>query len=95
MSVGGVEAAAVHLSPQAIAPLSASKEPIALALAVRPDLSEPSGSASAKAADKAVKAVNGVDRASVQSQERQHRTTIASAQSTEGVSFAGKVDVYV
>jgi len=95
MSVGGVETAAVYLSPQAITPLSASKEPIALALAVRPDLSEPSGSAAAKAADKAVKAVNGVDKAQIQTQEKQHRTTVPTVQSTEGVSFAGKVDVYV
>jgi hypothetical protein len=95
MSVGGVETAAVYLSPQAITPLSASKEPIALALAVRPNLSEPSGASAAQAAEKGVKAVNGVDKANIQSQEKQQRGVIPTAQSTEGVSFAGTVDVYV
>jgi hypothetical protein len=93
MSVGGVETAAVYLSPQAITPLSASKEPIALALAARPDLSKPS--AATEAADKAVKAINGVDKASAQNTaEKQQRAQIPSAQATQGVALTGKVDVY-
>jgi hypothetical protein len=94
MNVGGVETAAVYLSPQAITPLSASKEPIALALAVKPDLTEPSGSAAAKAADQALKAVNGVGKANLHHQEKQ-RAAIPAASSTAGASLVGKVDVYV
>jgi hypothetical protein len=97
MSVGGVETAAVYLSPQAITPLSASKEPIALALAVKPDLTETAGSIASKAAEKAVKAVGGADKAGqtgLNTQERQQRTPALSDPSTVGVSFAGRVDVY-
>ena len=85
MSVGGVETAAVYLSPQAISPLSASKEPIALALAVKPDLTESASATASKAADKA-----GLNN----TQERQQRTPALSDPSTVGVSFVGKVDVY-
>ena len=95
MSVGGVETAAVYLSPQAISPLSASKEPIALALAVKPDLNEPAASTASKAAEKAVKAVGAADKAGLNStQDRQQRTPALSDPSTVGVSFVGKVDVY-
>jgi len=95
MSVGGVETAAVYLSPQAITPLSASKEPIALALAVKPDLTEPTGSSASKTAEKAVKAVGAADKAGLNhTQERQQRTPALSDPSTVGVSFAGRVDVY-
>ena len=94
MSVGGVETAAVYLSPQAITPLSASKQPIALALAVRPDLAEPSGTNAAKAAEKTVKAVGDLDKANDKNQDNQ-RTPLLTAQSTVGASFVGKVDVYV
>lgn len=94
MSVGGVETAAVYLSPQAITPLSASKEPIALALAARTDLNEPTESSALKAAEKAVKAVGAADKAGLNTQEKQ-RTPALSDQSTAGVAFAGRVDVYV
>jgi hypothetical protein len=95
MSVGGVETAVVYLSPQAITPLSASKEPIALALAVRPKLEEPSSAAALKAAaDEAVKAVGGVDKSSGGQLEKQ-RTSLSSKADTAGVAFAGRVDVYV
>ncbi len=95
MSVGGVETSAVYLSPQAISPLSASKEPIALALAARPDLTEPAAANASKEADKAVKAVGAADKAGLNNtQEKQQRTSILSTQSTAGVAFAGRVDVY-
>jgi len=94
MNVGGVETAAVYLSPQAITPLSASKEPIALALAARTDLSESDGPGASKAADKAVKAVDAAAKSGLNTQEK-HRTPALSDQSTAGVAFAGRVDVYV
>jgi hypothetical protein len=93
MNVGGVETAAVYLSPQAITPLSASKEPIALALAVRPDLTESAGSSASKAAEK-VKPVGGVDKAGLNvSQEK--RAPALPDQSTTGAAATGRVDVYV
>jgi hypothetical protein len=95
MSVGGVETAVVYLSPQAITPLSASKEPIALALAVRPKPEEHSTAAALKAAaDEAVKAVGGVDKSSGGHLEKQ-RSALSSKTDTAGVAFAGRVDVYV
>jgi hypothetical protein len=95
MSVGGVETAAVYLSPQAITPLSASKEPIALALAARPDLTAPTESSASKAAEKAVKAVGAADKAGLNNTQEKQRTPALSDQSTAGAAFAGRVDVYV
>jgi hypothetical protein len=97
MSVGGVEPPpAVYLSPQAISPLSASKEPIALALAVRPNLTEPSESLAAKATENSVKAVGAADKAGLNNtQDKQQRNSILSEQSTVGVAVTGRVDVYV
>ena len=95
MSVGSVETPVVYLPPQAISPLSASKQPIALALAVKPDLTEPAGSIISKVTEKAVKAVGAADKAGLNStQERQHRAPALSDPSTVRVSFVGRVDVY-
>jgi hypothetical protein len=85
MSVGGVDTAAVYLSPQAITPLSASKEPFALALAARPDLAESTGPTAAKATEK----VTAVDKV-----QETRRTSVLSDQATTGAAFAGRVDVY-
>jgi hypothetical protein len=93
MNVGGMETAAVYLSPQAITPLSPSKEPIALALAARTDLSKSDGAGISKAADKNVNAVDAATKAGLNAHEK-HRTPALSDQSTAGVAFAGKVDVY-
>jgi hypothetical protein len=95
MSVGGVETAVVYLSPQAITPLSASKEPIAMALAVRPKLEEPSGATALKAADQAVKAVGGVDKSGGGHLEKQDTSRLSSRSDTVGAANAGRVDVYV
>ena len=90
MSVGGVEPApAVYLSPQAISPLSASHEPIALALAARPDLAEPAGTSASKNANKTQDA---------HTQAQQHKPTVQELQqqhTTAGVASVGRVDVYV
>lgn len=97
MSVSGVEPAAVYLSPQAISPLSASKEPIALALAVRPNLSAPDGAGASKATDSAVKAVDAAGKAGrtgTRAQDERQSMNIA-IQSVAGVAAAGRVDVYV
>jgi hypothetical protein len=83
MSVGGVESAVVYLSPQAISPLSASHEPIALALAARPDLAEPAGTTASKTASKAQEA------------HAQHKKPAPHEQPTAGVASNGRVDVYV
>lgn len=85
MNVGGVEPPpVVYLSPQAISPLSASKEPIALALATRPEPADPAANNPSKAAEKAVDKVQEV------------RQAPAVPESTSPRSpFAGGVDVYV
>jgi hypothetical protein len=95
MGVGGVETAAVYLSPQAITPLSASKEPIALALAARTDLSELAAAEAAKAAsDKTVKAIGAADKSGLGNTQDKQRTVTQPEQSTRGVASAGRVDVY-
>jgi hypothetical protein len=93
MNVGGVETAAVYLSPQALTPLSASKEPIALALAAKPDLTEQAAAGVQNAADKTVKGVDAADKAGVTTQDKP-RTAALPDRSTAGVTFAGRVDVY-
>jgi hypothetical protein len=96
MSVGGVETPVVYFPPQAITPLSASKEPIVLALAARPRLDEPSGATALKAAaDQAVKAVGGVDKTSAGALEKQGRSLLSSQSETAGAAAAAHVDVYV
>jgi hypothetical protein len=93
MNVGGVETAAVYLSPQAITPLSASKEPIALALAVRPDLTESAGPSASLAAEK-VKAVGAADKSGL-NPSPEKRTSVLADQSAQGAASTGRVDVYV
>jgi hypothetical protein len=98
MNVGGVETAAVYLSPQAITPLSASKEPIALALAARTDLTESAESnaaSAAKAAQKAIKAVDAADKVGLNGTDEKQRTRLLSDHSTAGAANVGRVDVYV
>jgi hypothetical protein len=87
MNVGGVEPAAVYLSPQAISPLSASHEPIALALAVRPDLSEPAGSTASKTANKTHEALEHAKKPTPPELVQPHPTA--------GAAAVGRVDVYV
>ena len=89
MSVGGVEPAVVYLSPQAISPLSASHEPIALALAARPDLAEPAGTTASKTASKTHEAHAQAQQKKPAVQELQQQPT------TAGVASVGRVDVYV
>jgi hypothetical protein len=92
MSVSGVsgleQPPVVYLSPQAISPLSASKEPIALALAARPQPDPVDKAAVTNASktltDKAVEKVQG-----------SRRTPAIPDSTTGGQSFAGKVDFYV
>ena len=95
MSVSGVEPAVVYLSPQAISPLSASKEPIAMALAVRPEPRELVGSILAKDADTLVKAVGAADKAGLNNTQEKQRTSVLSNPPAAGVAMAGKVDIYV
>lgn len=88
MSVGGVEAPpVVYLSPQAISPLSASKEPIALALAVRPEPAD-------KAANNATNAVKTPDQVVDKTAQIKRTAPVIAGNSSSGVQ-AGHVDVYV
>lgn len=86
MNVGGVEAPpVVYLSPQAISPLSASKQPIALAIPVLPTPEESSDAA--KAGEK------NANRAIDKIQEPKAPTLVAA--SATGSAYHGRVDLYV
>ena len=89
MNVGGVEAPpAVYLSPQAISPLSASKQPIALSITVPPPAPDESQRAdAAKAGEK--NASRTIDKI----QEPKAPALVAA--SAAGSAYHGRVDLYV